>query len=296
LRGDFSGDSKRARIAAGGDAFPLEKDEILDGVFSFVGLGEYYFAAGVSRRWKGRYIKLCYTKAAADVNDKLRTSHKSAVMTAARLQLALDGGVTMAALQKNVFRLSNNVARSPEPIDVLKLARQHDLEWSFAFTLTAAFRNNLRSVECPWCEGSVLHAIAAGGTTEVLEWVQSQISTTALTGRVQDMLETAAQDDNLQIVQWLRQRAAAEWPTSFCDTILVFDFSNPANDRMNRCWSKRAVQWALANGGTWGNWQCSLFSAGRYTAKYVPQAAELFEWAHENGCPCTCEQNAAGGA
>jgi hypothetical protein len=58
LRGDFSGDSKRARIAAGGDAFPLEKDEILDGVFSFVGLGEYFFAAGLSRRWKGRYIKL----------------------------------------------------------------------------------------------------------------------------------------------------------------------------------------------------------------------------------------------
>jgi hypothetical protein len=169
-------------------------------------------------------------------------------MTAARLQLALDGGVKMAALQENVFRLSNNVARSPEPIDVLKLARQHDLEWSFAFALTAASRNNLqllqwlRSVECPWCEGSVLHAIAAGGTTEVLEWVQSQISTTALSGRIQDMLETAAHDDNLQIVQWLRQRAAAEWPTSFCDTILVFDFSNPANDRMNRCWSKRAVQ------------------------------------------------------
>eukprot|EP00953_Heterococcus_sp_UTEX-ZZ885_P035548 18346-Heterococcus_DN1.PRE.2 len=223
-------------------------------------------------------------------------------MTAARLQLALDGGVTMAALQENVFRLSNNVARSPEPIKVLKLARQHDLEWSFAFTLTAASRNNLqllqwlRSAECPWCEGSVLLAIAARGTTEVLEWVQSQISSEAFTYEVQNMLETAAQDDNLQVVQWLRQQAAAEWPTNFCDTILVFDFNNPANNRMNRCWSKRAVSWALANGGTWGNWHCSLSSAERYTGKYVPQAAELFEWAHKNGCPCTCEQAAAGGA
>jgi hypothetical protein len=220
-------------------------------------------------------------------------------MTAARLQLALSSGLTMAALQDNVFRLSYNVARSVEPTEVLKLAKQHDLEWSFAFTLDAASTNNLqllqwlRSVQC---EGSVLLAIAAGGTTEVLEWVQSQISTAAFTYEVQNMLETAAQDDSLQVVQWLRQRAAAEWPTSFCDTILVFDFNSPANDRVNRCWSKRAVQWALANGGTWGNWQCSLFSAERHREKYVPQAAELFEWAHKNGCPCTCDQAAAGGA
>jgi hypothetical protein len=74
---DDGGRAKRTRIAAGRDAFPLEKDEILDEVFSFVGLGEYYYVASVSRRWRGRYIKLCYTKATADVSDKLRISHKS---------------------------------------------------------------------------------------------------------------------------------------------------------------------------------------------------------------------------
>jgi hypothetical protein len=61
-------------------------------------------------------------------------------------------------------------------------------------------------------------------------------------------------------------------------------------------WSKRTVQWALANGCTWGDWQCSLLSAERYVNGYVLQAAELFEWAHKNGCPCTCEQDAADGA
>jgi hypothetical protein len=49
---------QRARIAA--DPAPaLERDEVLDGVLEYVGIGDYICSGAVNRRWKGRYIKLC---------------------------------------------------------------------------------------------------------------------------------------------------------------------------------------------------------------------------------------------
>ena len=107
------GRPKRARLAAeGGSACPLNKDEILDEVFSFVGLGEYYYVAGVSRRWRGRYIKLCYNETDDDDDNKLWTSLNSTIVTAARLQLALDGSVSMETLQQNMTRLSADISAS----------------------------------------------------------------------------------------------------------------------------------------------------------------------------------------
>jgi hypothetical protein len=50
------------------DAIPvLARDEVLDTVFSFIGIGDYNYAAGVCRNWRGRYMKLyCSTAAGAD--------------------------------------------------------------------------------------------------------------------------------------------------------------------------------------------------------------------------------------
>jgi hypothetical protein len=59
--------TKKARFAPDDSTIiksPLDKDATLDAVFGFVGIGEYAYAAGVNRRWRGRYIKLYYNKAA----------------------------------------------------------------------------------------------------------------------------------------------------------------------------------------------------------------------------------------
>jgi hypothetical protein len=49
---------QRARRAV--DQEPvLARDEVLDTVLSFVGIGEYYYVAGVCRNWRGRYISVC---------------------------------------------------------------------------------------------------------------------------------------------------------------------------------------------------------------------------------------------
>jgi hypothetical protein len=120
---------------------PLDKDELLDVVFSFVGI----YTGAVSRRWRGRYIKLCYNNTAADTKDKLRTSRRSVLMTAARLQLALDSGLRIDDLQtdKKYSFAMIAVIYSIDPVSVLSLARVYGLEWSPFLTHFAATHNKL---------------------------------------------------------------------------------------------------------------------------------------------------------
>jgi hypothetical protein len=104
---------------------PLDKDELLDTVFSYVGMGDYFFAAGVCRRWRGRYIKLCYKKAAADKVDKLCTTFRSALMTAARLQLAFNSGLEVEQLHDYEDLASDIAIYSLEPIEALTVAKTY---------------------------------------------------------------------------------------------------------------------------------------------------------------------------
>ena len=86
---------KRTRLA---DDYrsALDSDELLDLVFEYVGVGEYLYAAGVSRRWRARYMNLCYYRwAEEDEEGPLWTSYTRAIITAARLQLALDSDLTV---------------------------------------------------------------------------------------------------------------------------------------------------------------------------------------------------------
>eukprot|EP00953_Heterococcus_sp_UTEX-ZZ885_P008670 5174-Heterococcus_DN1.PRE.8 len=111
----------------------------------------------------------------------------------------------------------------------------------------------------------------------------------------------AGVDDELDVVKWLHEQGAG-WPTGFYN---LKDVSN------SHCWSLRCVQWALATGSTWLVWRCQDLAPEHYHCnsggtehsadhsddtcspkcdrKY---AAELFQWAHENGCPCTCNDGA----
>jgi hypothetical protein len=54
--------AKKRTHLADSSRSPLDDDEILDTVFSYVGIGDYIYTGAVSRRWKGRYTKLCYTE------------------------------------------------------------------------------------------------------------------------------------------------------------------------------------------------------------------------------------------
>jgi hypothetical protein len=102
---------------------PLDNHEILDAVFSYVGTGDYFYTAAVCRGWRVRYLKLCYNKAdkqskvkptasaAAAKKSKCTTSYRCAIMTAARLQLALKDAVTVTDLQADKLQFANDVVK-----------------------------------------------------------------------------------------------------------------------------------------------------------------------------------------
>eukprot|EP00953_Heterococcus_sp_UTEX-ZZ885_P018053 10084-Heterococcus_DN1.PRE.5 len=120
-------------------ASPLDKDIVLDTVLGFIGRGDYLYAGAVNRRWRGRYIKMCYKVRTQPQGLKLYTTLKSAVVTAARLQLALDSNLNIADLQKCSYRLGQLLVKhSFEARAVLTLAKCYGLEWSQHFTTIAS--------------------------------------------------------------------------------------------------------------------------------------------------------------
>jgi hypothetical protein len=47
------------------DSCALDKDEVLDEIFSFIGCKEWAYVAGVCRRWRGSYFSMCVKAARA---------------------------------------------------------------------------------------------------------------------------------------------------------------------------------------------------------------------------------------
>jgi hypothetical protein len=228
---------------------PLDKDEILDEVFSFVGLGEYICAAGVSRRWRGRYIKLCYTEADADDDEKLCTYYGSAFSTAARLQLALDNKLTIADLEQSDSLASKLVYQILEPISVMSLAKVYEMKWCAEFTLNAALANKLEllqwlhKVGCPWDAEKVACATAWQDSACMLRWVHS------VTGpwsdeTVDKAMWCAGCSGSTDTMKFLRS-VGAEWSVRFYDAYI------------GQCWGVHTVKLALAEGCSWDNWSCA---------------------------------------
>jgi hypothetical protein len=83
----------------GRDRIPvLARDEVLDTVFSFVGIGDYKYVAGVCRNWRGRYITLCHKASKKPTAERLSTHIGKAFVTRSRLQLAFDDGLSVECL------------------------------------------------------------------------------------------------------------------------------------------------------------------------------------------------------
>jgi hypothetical protein len=209
---------KRARVVDDSSLrSPLDKDELLDAVFSYVGAGDYFYAAGVCRRWKGRYIKLCYNKVAADKADKLCTTVRSTCVSAARLQLAFDSGLQVDKLH-NCAQLASDIAKySIDPIEALIVAKTYDMRYPAGLTSEAAFYGRLQSLQwlherrCTWEEGSILICAAGSGLIDMLTWLQTVTAPWSEATQCQ-MLLCASMHDRLDAVKWMRHTANMPWP------------------------------------------------------------------------------------
>jgi hypothetical protein len=164
---------------------------------------------------------------------------------------------------------------------VLAWAREHGNRWSENICAEAARAGDLRALMwareqnyCTWWLGQLLNSAAKGGHLNVLQWLHSNSERLWTRAEQARMLFAAGQCSDLAAAKWLRANGAA-WPESFyTDTTM---------------WPVATVQWALANGCCWSRWKCRDEEVMYYDHNGIPQQENpLFEWAHSNGCPCTC--------
>jgi hypothetical protein len=148
-------DQKRARHYEGCTQ-PLEKNEVLDEIFGYVGRKEWLFVGAVCRRWRGRYLSMCYKARADKAEHAFQTSHSSTFTTAARFLLALDNGLEMPDEDEASDSFDDLPKLSQQPIEVLTLARVHGAAWHEGLCEDAAFYGNLELLQwlhksgCPW--------------------------------------------------------------------------------------------------------------------------------------------------
>jgi hypothetical protein len=97
------------------------------------------------------------------------------------------------------------------------------------------------------------------------------------------MLNHAGWNSKLAAMNWLRARGA-QWPQKFTGQFTAAG----TGATVHQCWSASAVQWAIANGSGWLDWHCEDYAASHFSTFVAKQARDVLEWAHANGCPCTC--------
>jgi hypothetical protein len=206
-------------------------------VFSYVGIRDYIYTGAVSRRWNGRYKKLCHNLL-GKWGPKLCTNHSNTLISAGRLQVAIVSGLDMARLQS----LSDDsfiMRVSLDPIDVLMQARQYGLDWTSDLSESAAAYNKLELLQwlqqmgCPLDIPALMETAVDDQFIDILNWLRSNSAAAEWTAELRQSLFTSAGVSGaVQSLQWLLDNGA-EWPVSF---VLPTSF---------RYWQKRS--WALSS-------------------------------------------------
>jgi hypothetical protein len=198
----------------------LERDELLDKIFSYVGGGDHLYVAGVSRKWRGNYLTHCVQYGSSKVGGKLMTRRRNVLLTESRLQLALSSGLTVAGwtFDKEV-NAELIYKHSLEPEKVMTLLRVHGVPWSTLLCDGAAYYNKLAFLQwlhahsCPWQAHRVLAYTSARGTLSMLQWLLSVMPPWSHDVQGKMFVDAACQNE-LAVAQWLRAQGAP-WSESF---------------------------------------------------------------------------------
>jgi hypothetical protein len=246
-------------------------------IFQHIGKREHLYVASLARRWRTRYLAFTgWTK---------KTSFRAALVTVARLDAAFQHGLTLTLLQgghEDAGRLdecSYDVLTGIEPIAVISELRVRGMQWDSFFVWAAVAKGDLRTLawlgqkgcsfgnvgdyldDVPFGRLDILKCVARYSG----QWDQATIGHT---------LQIAARHGDIVKLQYFMGLSQAMWPQQFCSTY------NP--------WCLTAVQWATENGSGWRRWRCQDWH--EVYKKYKEQADAVFKWAHEHGCPCTCDE------
>jgi hypothetical protein len=243
--------------------------------------------------------------------SSFHTSHSSVLKSAARLQWALDSKFALADLllhwQGQMLFAHTVATQSLDPAAVMSIARAHGLHWS-GLLMQHVLQHKIVELllwlignGCPWdlrtaasCAIDSVPMLRGIRSLQVEPWpVQLQ----------DDLMWQAGLHNHTATMSWLHEQGT-DWPHSFVRVQTIdlsiaripsFDGSN--SRRYVKCWPLAAVQLALSNGSSWGQWSCEELRESAGTIHSDSQRAEqLFAWAHRNGCPCTCEADRAAAA
>ena len=286
----------------------LDRDELLIRVFAFIGLKDWFYSAGISRRFRGLYFSFC-KRAVTQQAPIYQTDWRNAVVSVPRLELALASGLSTAVFQLPASAFGAHIiACSAEPILVLTACKARDLPWTAELALAAAQNLHRKTplmlqwiIEsgCPWVSFDVMRAVVLSRICctyklAMLQWLWSK-KPELLNEHKRLLLQGAAIENDLDCVKWLKATVGAAWPLKFylrATGSEHVDLSGPPVRGAVLCWSLDCFRWARASGSDapWGNWRCQMYHAAWYTEGwYARQAKRIFTWAHANGCPCTCE-------
>eukprot|EP00953_Heterococcus_sp_UTEX-ZZ885_P003347 2338-Heterococcus_DN1.PRE.2 len=221
-------------------ASPLDKDEVLDQIFGFVGGGDHLYVGGVSRRWGGRYMQYCAQNSSPSYNEKCVTRQRSLLMSESRLQLAIRSGCEVSRLTFEGWLHAEFVCKdSLEPQQVLTILRLHGVPWSSTLCAVAArycklsLLQWLHASSCPWHKAGVLRHASRGGSVAVLEWLQTVTAPWSVDLK-NSMLDRAAWNNHLAAAKWLLAQGAV-------------------------C-GQRHFLWAISSGSGWLNWKCEDYA------------------------------------
>jgi hypothetical protein len=231
-------DQKRARVMERSEQ-PLEKDEVLDEIFSIVGRKEWLYAGGVCRRWRGRYLTMCFKARASNDEHAFQPSHKSSFVTAARFSLTLNSGLQMPD-ESEAGKFFNDLPKhSKEPFEVLTLAMAHGAAWHKYYCRDAAYFGDLELLQwlhksgCPW--GALVvaqHAIRGqkGQHELILPWLLSVDEQWSQADKDKLLFE-AGVVVNMTALELMLQEGA-EWPSSLIGKHCT---STARNERVRVC-------------------------------------------------------------
>jgi hypothetical protein len=185
----------------------FDRYDILSHVFSYAGGGDHLYTGGVSKSWRGRYIRYCVRTSASSHDVELVSNGRSVLMTEARLQLALLSGLTVTDWRFDTLQKAAVICYcSLEPEKVMTLLRVHGVPWDTELCCSAAGYDKLallqwlRSLSCPWEADAVLCDASRYGSVAMLEWLLTVTAPWSYHVKL-DMLAEAGCSNGLAVVK-----------------------------------------------------------------------------------------------
>jgi hypothetical protein len=204
---------QKCRVVDSSNSSPLDKDDILDAVFSYVGICDYIYTGAVSKRWIERYTTLCNN--APEAHRKC-TALSSVVTTPARLQVAVDSNLELKKWQVYFFAEAV-VMYSLEPSSISPLCDEDPANWQDLIWRYAVDHNKLQLLQCLHSRGfdsrvfiaSSAHTAAENDYVELLKWLYSITDAAWAEKRMQDLFYDAGRWASLDSLEWLREKGNA---------------------------------------------------------------------------------------